>query len=475
MLATHNFNLPTVYHVNNTGMNALQGLSPENLNEVRDRSLSFNPSLSRESLISFTKSSISYHERMEQNNGMDVDEIDQSNNNSSPGLFYENTQKKNLYLSKTAETQTNTRTSHADLTVNTCPQHDSGNHPTLTPPHSSTSHNNESVFINIQLPYDLNALTNPEIWNGSFHPISLHGFIEYIASDAKSIKDSLKFMAKYISNKQVKPAKANDLKDFNGIGNVVWNFISSVYESNWNVLYNDNKSNTLRRKIAAKFTPKIQSALQRPSKESAKSTPASIERIPLLIPAKSQKEVNIISKYFKNKQPEVQTPGKTKSYAQVSKQTTSTSDVIKIKEIFLSIGAKKINRINNIVKRAPKAKPHINMTTKRPLHKQVIIPMGNENITKFMNNSAIHITNLNRNLKNAKSEALVDFIYSDPVGITVVTNKVSLPSDLLIIENYVKNSESSLPMMLNSSLSRIKSSTMLLSPLSQELLKSFPS
>ena len=40
-----------------------------------------------------------------------------------------------------------------------------------------------------------------------------------------------------------------------------------------------------------------------------------------------------------------------------------------------------------------------------------------------------------------KSEVLVDFIYSNLLGITVVTNKVLLPSDLLIIENYVKNLE----------------------------------
>jgi len=67
--------------------------------------------------------------------------------------------------------------------------------------------------------------------------------------------------------------------------------------------------------------------------------------------------------------------------------------------------------------------------------------MGNENNTKFMKNSSIYIMNLNRNLRNAKSEVLVDFICSDPLGIMVVTNKVLLPSDLLIIENYVKNSE----------------------------------
>ena len=59
-----------------------------------------------------------------------------------------------------------------------------------------------------------------------------------------------------------------------------------------------------------------------------------------------------------------------------------------------------------------------------------------------MKNSFIHITNLNRNLRNAKFEVLVDFICSDPLGITVVTNKVSLLSDLFIIKNYIKNLES---------------------------------
>ena len=55
-------------------------------------------------------------------------------------------------------------------------------------------------------------------------------------SDAKNIKDFMKFMAKYISNKQVDSAKANELDDFKGIGEVVWNFIFSVYNANWDVL-----------------------------------------------------------------------------------------------------------------------------------------------------------------------------------------------------------------------------------------------
>ena len=67
--------------------------------------------------------------------------------------------------------------------------------------------------------------------------------------------------------------------------------------------------------------------------------------------------------------------------------------------------------------------------------------MDNDNIDKFMKYSLIYVANLNRNLRNAKSEVLVNFIHSDLLGVTVVTNKVLLLSDLLIIEKYVKNSE----------------------------------
>ena len=191
-----------------------------------------------------------------------------------------------------------------------------------------------------------------------------------------------------------------------------------------------------------KFTSRVQATPHKDSKEINKPSLSSIKRIPLPIPAKLPKEANIISKFFKNKNLDAPTTAKTKSYMQVSRQNTSTMDVIKIKETFPSIGAEKIDQIDDIVKGVSKQKLCIQMTTKGPSHKQVIIPMGNENNINFMKNSSIHVTNLNRNLRNAKSEVLVDFIHSDPLGITVVTNKVLLPSDLLIIENYVKNLES---------------------------------
>ena len=81
------------------------------------------------------------------------------------------------------------------------------------------------------------------------------------------------------------------------------------------------------------------------------------------------------------------------------------------------------------------------MTIKGPLRKQVIIPMSNDNINKFMKDSSLYITNINQSLRNTKSEVLVDFIRSDISSVTIVTNKVAVQSDLYIIENYIKKVE----------------------------------
>jgi len=81
------------------------------------------------------------------------------------------------------------------------------------------------------------------------------------------------------------------------------------------------------------------------------------------------------------------------------------------------------------------------MTTKGSSRKQVIIPMSNDNVNKFIKDSLLHVANINQSLKNAKSKVLVDFIHLDISSITIVTNKVTVQSDLYIIENYVKKVE----------------------------------
>ena len=51
-----------------------------------------------------------------------------------------------------------------------------------------------------------------------------------------------------------------------------------------------------------------------------------------------------------------------------------------------------------------------------------------------------HISNINRTLKEIKSDIMADFIWADNRGLIITTNKVTATSDLNTIENYIKNS-----------------------------------
>ena len=79
------------------------------------------------------------------------------------------------------------------------------------------------------------------------------------------------------------------------------------------------------------------------------------------------------------------------------------------------------------------------MTTKGPSRKQVIVPMYDVNKKVFMEKNSTHITNMNKILKNIKTEVMVNFVQLDPSGIVIMTNKVTSSLDLQMIENYVIN------------------------------------
>jgi len=159
-----------------------------------------------------------------------------------------------------------------------------------------------------------------------------------------------------------------------------------------------------------KFTPRVQPVSNKSNKSISKPIPVSIKKITLSIPAKSQKEVNQISRYFKNIKPVSVTKPTQKLYVQASKQSTSTSEVIKIKNTFLALGVKKIDQIQNIVNGNSKPKLCIQMTTKGLSRKQIITLISSNNTVKFMKNSSLYVTNINRSLRNVKLEVLVDFI-----------------------------------------------------------------
>ena len=56
-----------------------------------------------------------------------------------------------------------------------------------------------------------------------------------------------------------------------------------------------------------------------------------------------------------------------------------------------------------------------------------------------MKESSAHVANINRALKNIKSEVMADFICSDNRDVIITTNKIASILDLQTIERYIKN------------------------------------
>jgi len=79
------------------------------------------------------------------------------------------------------------------------------------------------------------------------------------------------------------------------------------------------------------------------------------------------------------------------------------------------------------------------MITKSTSRRQIIVPMCNNNISNFMSSSGKHISSINRALKSIKSDILAYFVHNDHQGLIITTNKVTFPSDLSIIKNYIKH------------------------------------
>jgi len=88
-------------------------------------------------------------------------------------------------------------------------------------------------------------------------------------------------------------------------------------------------------------------------------------------------------------------------------------EILKIKESFSQLLNKKVEEVYKTIKNSSKSRLCINITTKGPLCKQIIIPMRNNNILTFMKSSGKYMANINCTLKDVKSDNFVDFIHSD--------------------------------------------------------------
>jgi len=124
------------------------------------------------------------------------------------------------------------------------------------------------------------------------------------------------------------------------------------------------------------------------------------------------------------------------SYTQTFKK--NIKNIVKIKENFLNLLAQKVKEVHKVLNNLKKNKSKLNITTKSPPRKQVIILMSSLNTNKFIAKSNQHIANINIFLKNVKSNILADFIWTDNKEM-IITNKIVANSNFRVIENYIKN------------------------------------
>ena len=122
--------------------------------------------------------------------------------------------------------------------------------------------------------------------------------MKHLAFNIKNIKESLHRMQKYILGKTIKGNNANSIKNLKGIDKVAWEFILFLYKAYWNSLVVNNTNISFRNKVKFKFSPQVS---KKPTSNKDKNIvkPFYVSILPSPILAKSPKEVNEISKYFK--------------------------------------------------------------------------------------------------------------------------------------------------------------------------------
>ena len=118
----------------------------------------------------------------------------------------------------------------------------------------------------------------------------------------------------------------------------------------------------------------------------------------------------------------------------------TTDDVLHIKEAFPFLSA---NEVGKMIKAKNSSegqkKPRINMMTRGPSRKQVIILIVKLNTELIVNSANIYIANINKCLKNMKSNVITDFIHVTNKGVVITMNKPANTFDLSTIEKYIKN------------------------------------
>ena len=226
---------------------------------------------------------------------------------------------------------------------------------------------------------------------------------------------SLERLRKYI---KYNPADGGPTKrELEPIVEYLWKLIDITYTAKWDILvFNKKKNLTIRKCVEDRIIPyyrqnqhstlTLNITMANPSPlPTAETAPPPATNI-LVAPPPPNKNVEFTVK--KGSKPS----NMKKSYTQASKANIACiKDIVQVKKVFPDLSADRAGKVLKVKNsREGNKKPKINMMIRGPSRKEIIIPMANHIAELIVNSAYIHITNINKCLKNSKSDIVADFI-----------------------------------------------------------------
>ena len=229
-------------------------------------------------------------------------------------------------------------------------------------------------------------------------------------------------------------------REFAEVVKALWGLIAMIYTSRWDLLPIKDKS--ICKLVGKKIIPRYMKLRLANNKTVEKPSPPSTS-LPsnIAVPSPPPNPVPAPPPQVSVVPQKVPKPSNMKKlYAQASKSNTSkVNNILRVKEAFLSLLANEVNKILKVKNGSKgKKKPKLNMMTRGPSRKEVIIPMTKSNAELITKSVHKIIANINEHLKNSNSDVITNFICLSSNRVIITTNQPANESELSRIEKFLK-------------------------------------
>jgi len=279
-----------------------------------------------------------------------------------------------------------------------------------------------------------NVPADPSLWDDNFTATSLLGTNKFLNSDIYNMAYSLQQMACFLRQRNLEDCNGNNILQLKLFSESAWSFISAIFESDWDQLVSSNNA-SIRDNITLKF-----GKVNFPNR--MQKEPLNVTMVKKVLPPIPPCPLKKVLEKSKMHQCILTSKGKDMlspllSYAQATYQALN---ILKIKKAFPVLLDKKILEIHNMAFPKPiNREKKIQPTIKGPFRKQAIIPVSTKLTKVIMGEANSHIFQINTLLKNIKSNLRAEFICLFPGSLSINTNNVPNPSNLLTMEKYLKS------------------------------------